>query len=85
MSDIQQYLLDYDRNRTEATATAQRSAARMLYSPCHAAPPAGHVGLRRIELLMAGRTPGRPIEATEAGRRLGRVLQQRRRRCPVKE
>jgi hypothetical protein len=28
MSDIQQYLLDYDRNRTEATATAHRSAAR---------------------------------------------------------
>ena len=29
MSDIQQFLLDYDRNRKEATATAQRSAARM--------------------------------------------------------
>lgn len=29
MSDIQQYLLDYDRNKTEATATAQRSANRM--------------------------------------------------------
>lgn len=30
MSDIQQYLLDYDRNKTEATLTAQRSATRML-------------------------------------------------------
>ena len=29
MSDIQQYLLDYDRNKKEATATAQRSATRM--------------------------------------------------------
>ena len=29
MSDIQQYLLDYDRNKKEATATAQRSADRM--------------------------------------------------------
>jgi DNA repair/transcription protein MET18/MMS19 len=29
MSDIQQYLLDYDRNKKEATATAQRSANRM--------------------------------------------------------
>jgi hypothetical protein len=28
MSDIQQYLLDYDRNKKEATATAQRSANR---------------------------------------------------------
>lgn len=28
MSDIQHYLLDYDRNKTEATATAQRSANR---------------------------------------------------------
>ena len=30
MSDIQQYLLDYDRNKKEATETAQRSAARTL-------------------------------------------------------
>lgn len=29
MSDIQQYLLDYDKNKTEATATAQQSAARL--------------------------------------------------------
>jgi hypothetical protein len=29
MSDIQQYLLDYDRNKKEASATAQRSANRM--------------------------------------------------------
>ncbi|KAF2133017.1 ARM repeat-containing protein [Dothidotthia symphoricarpi CBS 119687] len=29
MSDIQQYLLDHDRNRKEATATAQRSATRL--------------------------------------------------------
>lgn len=29
MSDIQQYLLDYDRDKNEATATAQRSADRM--------------------------------------------------------
>lgn len=29
MSDIQQYLLDYDRNKKEATATAQGSATRM--------------------------------------------------------
>lgn len=28
MSDIQQYLLDYDRNKKEASATAQRSANR---------------------------------------------------------
>jgi hypothetical protein len=28
MSDIQQYLLDYDRNKKEATETAQKSAAR---------------------------------------------------------
>lgn len=28
MSDIQQYLLDYDKNKKEATATAQRSATR---------------------------------------------------------
>jgi hypothetical protein len=28
MSDIQQYLLDYDRNKKEATETAQQSAAR---------------------------------------------------------
>lgn len=28
MSDIQQYLLDYDRNKKEATETAQRSATR---------------------------------------------------------
>jgi hypothetical protein len=28
MSDIQQYLLDYDRNRNEASATAQKSATR---------------------------------------------------------
>lgn len=31
MSDIQQYLLDYDRNKQEATATAQRSANRMSW------------------------------------------------------
>jgi DNA repair/transcription protein MET18/MMS19 len=30
MSDIQQYLLDYDRNRKEASETAQQSAARMF-------------------------------------------------------
>jgi DNA repair/transcription protein MET18/MMS19 len=30
MSDIQQYLLDHDRNKKEATETAQRSAARMF-------------------------------------------------------
>jgi hypothetical protein len=29
MSDIQQYLLDFDKNKKEATATAQRSATRM--------------------------------------------------------
>jgi len=29
MSDAQQYLLDFDRNKKEATATAQRSATRM--------------------------------------------------------
>ncbi|KAI8940447.1 hypothetical protein NX059_004133 [Plenodomus lindquistii] len=29
MSDIQQYLLDYDKNKTEATATAQQSATRL--------------------------------------------------------
>ncbi|KAJ4406667.1 hypothetical protein N0V91_004357 [Didymella pomorum] len=29
MSDIQQYLLDYDRNKKEATATAQRSANQL--------------------------------------------------------
>jgi DNA repair/transcription protein MET18/MMS19 len=29
MSDIQQYLLDFDRNKKEATVTAQRSATRM--------------------------------------------------------
>ncbi|KAF2636191.1 ARM repeat-containing protein [Massarina eburnea CBS 473.64] len=29
MSDIQQYLLDYDRNKTEASATAQKSATRL--------------------------------------------------------
>ncbi|KAF1842703.1 ARM repeat-containing protein [Cucurbitaria berberidis CBS 394.84] len=29
MSDIQQYLLDHDRNKKEATATAQRSATRL--------------------------------------------------------
>ncbi|KAF2681883.1 ARM repeat-containing protein [Lentithecium fluviatile CBS 122367] len=29
MSDIQQYLLDYDRNKKEASATAQRSATRL--------------------------------------------------------
>jgi DNA repair/transcription protein MET18/MMS19 len=28
MSDIQQYLLDFDRNRKEATETAQKSATR---------------------------------------------------------
>jgi hypothetical protein len=28
MSDIQQYLLDYDRNKNEATKTAQQSATR---------------------------------------------------------
>jgi hypothetical protein len=28
MSDIQQYLLDYDRNKKEATETAQKSATR---------------------------------------------------------
>ncbi|CAN9135905.1 unnamed protein product [Alternaria alternata] len=29
MSDIQQYLLDFDRNKKEATTTAQRSATRL--------------------------------------------------------
>jgi predicted Ser/Thr protein kinase len=29
MSDIQQYLLDFDRSKKEATETAQRSATRM--------------------------------------------------------
>ena len=29
MSDIQQYLLDFDRNKKEATATAKQSATRM--------------------------------------------------------
>ncbi|CAI6277269.1 unnamed protein product [Periconia digitata] len=29
MSDIQQYLLDYDRNKNEASATAQKSATRL--------------------------------------------------------
>jgi DNA repair/transcription protein MET18/MMS19 len=29
MSDIQQYLLDFDRSKKEATVTAQRSATRM--------------------------------------------------------
>ncbi|KAJ4372079.1 hypothetical protein N0V83_003852 [Neocucurbitaria cava] len=29
MSDIQQYLLDYDKNKREATATAERSATRL--------------------------------------------------------
>jgi hypothetical protein len=33
MSDIQQYLLDFDRNKKEATATAQRSATRMYEVP----------------------------------------------------
>jgi hypothetical protein len=37
MSDIQQYLLDFDRNKKEATATAQRSATRMYEVP------AGHL------------------------------------------
>lgn len=29
MSDIQKYLLDFDKNKKEATATAQASATRM--------------------------------------------------------
>lgn len=29
MSDIQQYLLDFDRSKKEATATAKQSATRM--------------------------------------------------------
>jgi len=33
MSDIQQYLLDFDRNKKEATTTAQRSATRMYEAP----------------------------------------------------
>jgi hypothetical protein len=37
MSDIQQYLLDFDRNKKEATTTAQRSATRMYEVP------AGHL------------------------------------------
>jgi DNA repair/transcription protein MET18/MMS19 len=34
MSDIQRYLLDYDRNRRDASATAQQSAAREDCPPC---------------------------------------------------
>jgi hypothetical protein len=54
MSDIQQYLLDHDRNKKEATETAQRSAARMFL--------AGHDGCKDSGLI-EDRTEGWPHEA----------------------
>jgi hypothetical protein len=53
MSDIRQYLLDYDRNKKEATATAQQSATRM-YGAWR-----GMVG----RMLIAARTEGWAAEA----------------------
>jgi hypothetical protein len=35
MSDIQQYLLDYDKSRKEASAVAQQSATRKLPRDAH--------------------------------------------------
>lgn len=65
MSDIQQYLLDYDRNKKEASATAQRSANRTC----------GDWRGRTGRELMFSRTAERPIEAYQAHRRPWRILQ----------
>ena len=43
MSDIRQYLLDHDKNKKEATAVAQQSAARKW--PCSA------IRVRKLELI----------------------------------
>jgi len=74
MSDIQQYLLDYDRNRKEATETAQTSATRMFGG-------AWWDGT----VLMVDRTERWAIEADQPRDGSWRVSEQRRWRDTVKE
>jgi hypothetical protein len=62
MSDIQQYLLDYDRNKKEATETAQQSAARTF---------GGAVWYRSV--LIASRIERWEFEAHKPGDRSRRV------------
>jgi hypothetical protein len=74
MSDIQQYLLDYDRNKKEATETAQKSATRTF----------GGVWWDG-RLLIARRIERWSIEAYKSRDRPGRVPEQRRWSYTVEE
>lgn len=74
MSDVQQYLLDYDRNKKEATETAQRSATRTFGG-----------AWRHGRVLMACRIERWTIEAHKSGHGPRRISQQRRWRDTVKE
>jgi hypothetical protein len=74
MSDIQQYLLDYDRNRKEATETAQKSATRMFGGAWWD----GNV-------LIVDRTERWAIEAHKPRDRSWRVPEQRRWRIAIEE
>jgi hypothetical protein len=74
MSDIQQYLLDYDRNKKEATETAQKSATRTFGGVWWAG-----------KVLIASRIERWSIEAHQSRDGSGRVLEQRRWSYTVEE
>jgi hypothetical protein len=64
MSDIQQYLLDYDKNKKEASATAQASATREL---------SREEGRNWKWVLMGDRAAESRIEAFELGAGVGGI------------